>query len=154
VLPLVDAIGLLLGAVIHPDDDVVLGLSVVACGERGISFADEDHGTGRVEADTHDAARVDAGLVQGCARSMAASGPDRGGTLFDEAGRGLPELEVTAAEAEALAARVEDRRARAAGPHVDADEERVRHGHSSRASTRTRKPSSCARAYISPKTSP
>jgi len=109
-------------AVIHPDDDVALGIAGGADGQRTAAPAQHDQRAGRIEADAGDGGRRHAGLPDGPADGEANGAPDVVARLLDDLAGLAEEGNFVPRRPDQPARPVEHAGTRAAGPDVDAEE--------------------------------
>ena len=124
----VDAPGLVHGAVVHPDDDVLLVPTVAVDGHRAVVGVEDHQRAGGVQAQAAHLLRVDAGGAQCRPYGSADRLPDVFGGLLDVVGVGPPELDGMRGGAEETAVGAHHAGAGAGSADVDAQIDRgLRH---------------------------
>ncbi|MFT3962358.1 MAG: hypothetical protein QM701_13080 [Propionivibrio sp.] len=115
------------GAVVHPHDDVALGLARLGDGNRLPAGADRHQRAGGVDADRGDARRVDRRGGDRFAHGGANLRPDVGGGLFDEQGFRVELPDRAHGKGQPPAVRIEQARAHAGRTDVDPQEYPIAH---------------------------
>jgi hypothetical protein len=118
----VDALRLLHGAVVHPDDDVALGLFRGTHRQGPPALAQHDERAGGIEADTGDLLGRDSGLRQRLLHGIADGLPDLAARLLDDGAARMEQRDVTLGRRHHAPDEIEDAGSGAARAHIDAND--------------------------------
>ena len=118
----IDALRLFDGAVIHPDDDIPLGM-IGRANRQGLIFRSTHHQrAGGIETDTGDLGGIDAGAGNAFPDAVANGLPYFAARLFGNAAILAMHADRAFGGGEKLSCDIEDTGARRAGPDIDANQ--------------------------------